>query len=375
MSADIRLSVGFWDHPKTRKLIKRLGLESVRSLQILWMWCAQNRPNGMLVGMDAEDIELSAQWGGEEGKFFKVLLELRWIDETPDGHVLHEWEQHNPWASGTESRSGKARLSRLSQIAPAAYRQCVADGKTELTPEEYAALKDSTPATEQRNASERLAPACNTLGESPANASATPAPAPAPSLTLNTKNKEYIYSAKSPAIAPEMEPAFPASGDAEHAQTAPIELKGKNKTLTGKRAESFLRFWEAFGYKKGRAEAIDAWSKIPELTDSLVEKIISGAIKYAEQRKHILEKGGTPKMAEGWITGKRWEDEPEEQYTGGLEGAFKKLGIPIPSQRQPVEPPVIQPEPQPVSEQDRPKTLAEFLQSHPEHAAAAYGRA
>lgn len=198
MSADIRLSVGFWDHPKTRKLIKRLGLESVRSLQILWMWCAQNRPNGMLAGMDAEDIELAAQWGGEEGKFFKVLLELRWIDETPDGHVLHEWEQHNPWASGTESRSGKARLSRLSQIAPDAYRQCVAAGKTELTPEEYAVLKDSTPATEQQNASSTPANTYNTLGESPANASATPAPAPAPSLSIKniTRDKSLVSAAE-----------------------------------------------------------------------------------------------------------------------------------------------------------------------------------
>ena len=36
MNTDIRLAVGFWQHPKTRKTIRRLGLEGIRSLQVLW---------------------------------------------------------------------------------------------------------------------------------------------------------------------------------------------------------------------------------------------------------------------------------------------------------------------------------------------------
>lgn len=42
MNSDIRLSVGFWQHPKTRKLVKRLGLEGVRSkgarMPTEWRW-------------------------------------------------------------------------------------------------------------------------------------------------------------------------------------------------------------------------------------------------------------------------------------------------------------------------------------------------
>lgn len=70
MNCDIRLSTEFWQHPKTRKLAKRLGLEGVRSLQILWLWAARNRPDGNLGGMDWEDIELAADWQGEERAFF-----------------------------------------------------------------------------------------------------------------------------------------------------------------------------------------------------------------------------------------------------------------------------------------------------------------
>jgi hypothetical protein len=59
---DIRLSIGFWDHPKTGRLIRRLGLQGAISLQILWLWSTQHRPDGVLSGLDAEDIEFAARW-------------------------------------------------------------------------------------------------------------------------------------------------------------------------------------------------------------------------------------------------------------------------------------------------------------------------
>lgn len=91
----------------------------------------------------------------------------------------------------------------------------------------------------------------------------------------------------------------------------PVKIQGKKKTLSGKRAESFQRCWEAFGDKRGKAEAVDAWAIIPELTDSLVEKIIAAAGRYSGERPHMLAQGRTPKMAQGWIAGRRWEDETE----------------------------------------------------------------
>lgn len=36
---------------------------------------------------------------------------------------------------------------------------------------------------------------------------------------------------------------------------------------------------------------------------------MSAAELYAMQRPGILDRGGTPKMAEGWLTDRRWEDE------------------------------------------------------------------
>lgn len=131
MNKDIRLSVGFWHHPKTKKTVKRLGLEGIRSVQVLWLWAAQNRPDGNLSGMDWEDIELAADWNGTERAFFDLCVGT-WIDEHEDGYALHDWQENNPWQAEAKVRSQKASNaakarwgkdkdkseSKLTQISP-----------------------------------------------------------------------------------------------------------------------------------------------------------------------------------------------------------------------------------------------------------------
>ena len=82
--------------------------------------------------------------------------------------------------------------------------------------------------------------------------------------------------------------------------------------MTGKRLISFLRFWTAFAYPRGKAEAADAWLDIPELTDALVARICAAARREAEGRDALTARGHTPKMAQGWISGRRWEDDEAE---------------------------------------------------------------
>jgi hypothetical protein len=76
--------------------------------------------------------------------------------------------------------------------------------------------------------------------------------------------------------------------------------------------DSFKLFWEAFGYKKGRAEAIDAWLDIPQLTNGLVLRITEAAKAEASSRPELKKQRLTPIMAQGWLTARRWEDEHRE---------------------------------------------------------------
>lgn len=83
----------------------------------------------------------------------------------------------------------------------------------------------------------------------------------------------------------------------------------RGRSLTGKRLDSFDRFWAAFGYKSGKADAADAWMDIPQLTDAMVDQICDAAEIENNRRGKLRADGRTPKMAQGWITGRRWEDD------------------------------------------------------------------
>lgn len=85
-------------------------------------------------------------------------------------------------------------------------------------------------------------------------------------------------------------------------------LTKRRRKLSGWKLEAFEEFWQTFGYKKGRAEAADAWLDISDLTPELARKINQAADREAEARPLLVAKGRTPKWAQGWISARRWED-------------------------------------------------------------------
>ena len=102
-----------------------------------------------------------------------------------------------------------------------------------------------------------------------------------------------------------------------------VEVEVEKNIKDVKKKELFELFWDAFDYKKGRDAAYKkSWLKISNLDNELALKIIDGAKKYNPQK--ILASGGTPKMAQGWLTDRRWEDEintePEKRIVLELMG-------------------------------------------------------
>lgn len=83
----------------------------------------------------------------------------------------------------------------------------------------------------------------------------------------------------------------------------------KGRKLAGKKLQQFNRFWTAFAYQKGKAEAADAFLDIHGFNDELLEVIVTAATAEAASRTAALAQGKTPKMAQGWLSGRRWEDE------------------------------------------------------------------
>ena len=316
MNTDIRLSVGFWQHPKTRKTAKRLGLEGVRSLQILWLWAALNRPDGNLSGMDWEDIELASDWQGEERAFFDFCLGI-WIDETPQGYVLHDWKDHNSWASEADERSDKARFSRLATVNREAYEQLKAEGINAISKEEYDRL-----TTVQRPSDDRRTNVGRIV-----NAPPTPAPAPSPALTHKDKGGGYNAGARDahpkPGTPPEQFRGDPDglnsadSGSAVLVQpfseaSATVSSMPKRTDCPSKgnpQWQCFLSCWQVYPVKQGQEAAWREWMRLHGNGTLAEPYVIRDAIILLAQEDSRWQRGKVPNMAK-WLNGKGWNDCP-----------------------------------------------------------------
>ena len=109
MATDARISTGLPSHPKTKKLVRRLGPGAGWGLVCLFLWVASNRSDGDLSGMSTEDIELAADWDGDDGVLVKELCDVRFLDGEEGSYIIHDWAEHNPWAAGSKGRSAAAK--------------------------------------------------------------------------------------------------------------------------------------------------------------------------------------------------------------------------------------------------------------------------
>lgn len=111
MADDARISTALPRHPKTVKLQRRLGAPACWSLVCLFLWVAENRSDGDLSGLTAEDIEIAAGWSGTAGEFARTLSEVRFLDGEDGSLRVHDWTEHNPWAANRGRRIEAAKLA------------------------------------------------------------------------------------------------------------------------------------------------------------------------------------------------------------------------------------------------------------------------
>lgn len=105
-------------------------------------------------------------------------------------------------------------------------------------------------------------------------------------------------------------------------QRAKEYLTKKGRILKGQRLAWFEEFWGVFDLKEGKSAAADSWYDIKGLDQALVDKILVGAKGEAARRSNLRKNGRTPKMAQGWLTERRWEDElPDERSPGEIHAA------------------------------------------------------
>jgi len=109
---------------------------------------------------------------------------------------------------------------------------------------------------------------------------------------------------------------------------APLTLVAPDPPSARKRAsvdEGFEKFWAVYPVKAGKANAHRVWKGLSEADKALATE---KAAVYAR-----LTAGATAiKYAQGWLNGRRWEDDPE---------TWKRLGRPLDGARPASPPPLV----------------------------------
>lgn len=127
---DYRVKVGFFDHPKTRKLERALGLQAVVSLLRVWDFAAQYRPDGHLDSLDNEDVAAAGRWPGDADEFVAALVRCRLLDQTDNGLAIHDWAEANPYVATKSTRIAKAKRAAAARWVGGEAPQPMLDDKS-----------------------------------------------------------------------------------------------------------------------------------------------------------------------------------------------------------------------------------------------------
>jgi len=88
----------------------------VLSLVRLWAYAAGNKPSGDLSGMHTLQIVAAARYPRADGEaWVATLVEIAFLDGSPGAYALHDWAEHQPWATATAARSNAARQNAHSR--------------------------------------------------------------------------------------------------------------------------------------------------------------------------------------------------------------------------------------------------------------------
>lgn len=102
-------------HPKILKFKRRHGPGSWHDIIGLWIWVANDRPDGNLAGMDSEEIETAAEWRGTPGSMVQSMLDCGLLDGEAGNYRIHDWTDWAEYFSQAHNRQEDAHRKRVER--------------------------------------------------------------------------------------------------------------------------------------------------------------------------------------------------------------------------------------------------------------------
>lgn len=111
--ADINLDINYFEHPKTQRLISKLGESSALIPIRLWCHAAKYCPKfGHFNGYTTSEVRAITKYRGDVPRLLSVMTEVGFIDQLENGNFkLHDWEEHQGHIIAFSER-GKANAEK-----------------------------------------------------------------------------------------------------------------------------------------------------------------------------------------------------------------------------------------------------------------------
>lgn len=129
--------------PRHRKSI-RLGIElkdkrAWAYMAQLWLWCAENNPDGVFEGHDCAVIAEAAGWEGDPAVFIDAAAKAGFLSACPNGWVCHGWSERAAAHVAKLERDAARQRERYAKISK---RFAEKKEVSEVSPPENARRKD-----------------------------------------------------------------------------------------------------------------------------------------------------------------------------------------------------------------------------------------
>lgn len=262
----IKIRTDLLDDPSVFLLSEILGLDCptvVGHLVMFWSWMDRHTSDGKGIKLTENVIDKKI---GVDG-FANALREVDWLCGENMALELPLYERHN--GNSAKARALESEAKRL--------RRDINKNPEKAPEKSVGQVSDKTPSESPTREEKRREEKNTDIKD----------------LTANRGDVEKTEKSDS---------------ELSIEKPKPCLLTKKKRKLTGKRLAAFELFWEAFDYKKGKADAADAWLDL-ELDQNLFDLIIRSALNCAKSRSQEITRGKTPIYPQGWLTGRRWEDQ------------------------------------------------------------------
>ncbi len=110
----LNLDINYFTHPKTMRLVARLGAGAAEIPPRLWAYAAKYHvEDGELQGYEpAELLHLAGITAEDPVGLMATLVLLKWLDKTENGWTVHDWQEHAGHLVAFSERAKKANAVR-----------------------------------------------------------------------------------------------------------------------------------------------------------------------------------------------------------------------------------------------------------------------